>query len=128
MCYLYFYDSNIGFEAKEDLYDFYYDKNYKNDNNLIKPPNSLSNLNPNFDHNFYINYYDTNTYDTSTVYFMTGRIKELENIEKDTLNYLRIFSFNEINDTIMFGNKALSRFLISDKHCSKKDSSFRPKD
>ena len=33
---------------------------------------------------------------------MSRRIKDLETIEKDTLNYLRVFSFNEINDTIMF--------------------------
>ena len=100
MCYIYFYDSSITFEPKEDLYEFYYDKNYKND--LIKPPNTLNDLNPNFDYNFYINYYDNITYDISNVYYMSRRIKDLETIEKDTLNYLRVFSFNEINDTIMF--------------------------
>ena len=91
MCYIYFYDSSITFEPKEDLYEFYYDKNYKND--LIKPPNTLNDLNPNFDYNFYINYYDNITYDISNVYYMSRRIKDLETIEKDTLNYLRVFSF-----------------------------------
>ena len=100
MCYIYFYDSSITFEPKEDLYEFYYDKNYKND--LIKPPNTLNDLNSSFDYNFYINYYDNITYDISNVYYMSRRIKDLETIEKDTLNYLRVFSFNEINDTIMF--------------------------